>query len=281
MSLLEAIVLGFIQGLTEFLPISSTAHLRIVPALLQLVDERNQWNDPGAAASAIIQLGTLVAVLWYFWHDVVSITMAALRGLRHRKPFEVVESRLAWYGIVGTVPIVVCGLAFENFIESQARSLWIITAALIGLALVLYWAERVSTRHRTESDVTWLDAVIMGVAQALALIPGSSRSGTTITAGLFLGLRRDVAARLSFLLSIPALVSSGLYQLYEVRHELINHPQFGTSLLVASVVSLLSGYAAIAFLMRYLRTHTTHLFIWYRLVLGCILLALLLAGKIH
>ncbi|MCS6806585.1 MAG: undecaprenyl-diphosphate phosphatase [Acidobacteriota bacterium] len=281
MSLLEAVVLGVIQGLTEFLPISSTAHLRIVPALLKLVDERNQWNDPGAAASAIIQLGTLVAVLWYFWRDVVNITMAALRGIRDREPFATVDSRLAWYGLIGTIPIVVCGLVFEEFIESQARSLWIITAALVGLAVILYWAERVATRHRTESDVTWVDAIVMGVAQALALIPGSSRSGTTITAGLFLGLRRDVAARLSFLLSIPALVSSGLYQLYEVRHELINHPQFGVSLLVASVTSLLSGYAAIAFLMRYLRTHTTYLFIWYRLVLGGVLIGLLWAGKIQ
>ncbi|MBI3949245.1 MAG: undecaprenyl-diphosphate phosphatase [Acidobacteria bacterium] len=280
MTLLEAIVLGLIQGLTEFLPISSTAHLRIVPALMGLVDSNHHWNDPGAAASAIIQLGTLVALLIYFRHDIVQLAAAFIRGLVRGKPFETFEARLAWYGVLGTIPIMVGGLLFEDLIVTQVRSLWIIAAALIGLALILYLAERASSHQRKVEQVTWVDAIVMGVAQSLALVPGASRSGTTITAGLLLGMTRETAARLSFLLSIPAVAGSGLYELYKVHHSLGADLNSELSLLVATMVSLVSGYAAIAFLMRYLRTHTTYIFIWYRIGLGILLIIMLIAGKI-
>lgn len=279
MSFVEAIVLGLIQGLTEFLPISSTAHLRIIPALLKAADPRHCWNDPGAAASAIIQLGTLAAVLLYFWRDVIQLTRAFVRSLVVRQPLETAESRLAWYIGGATIPIVVAGWLFEDFIKTQARSLWIIAGSLIGLALLLWWGERASTHTRQLAEIRFVDAQVIGVAQALALIPGSSRSGTTITAGLFLGLGREAAARFSFLLSIPAVALSGLYELYDIRHELT--AATSAPLLVATGVAALSGYAAIAFLLRYLRTHSTYLFIGYRIGLGIVVIILLVLGKVQ
>ena len=280
MSSLEAIVLGLIQGLTEFLPISSTAHLRIVPALLNYVDPPHHWNDPGAAASAIIQLGTLGALLIYFRREIRDLTVAFVRALIKGKPLETLEARMAWYAVLGTIPIMVCGLSFQDFIESQARSLGLIAGALIGLAVFLYLAERFSSHQRTFEQITWKDALIVGLAQAVALIPGSSRSGTTITAALFLGLTRETAARFSFLLSIPAIGGSGLYQLYKARHWLSADQDIELSLLVATIISLVSGYAAIAFLLHYLRTHTTYIFIWYRIGVGVLLLVMLYAGMI-
>ncbi len=279
MTLVEAIVLGLVQGLTEFLPISSTAHLRIVPAVLQWLDPARPWNDPGAPASAVIQLGTLAAVLSYFWREVIELTGAFVRALARGRPCETFPARLAGMLGLGTIPIVIGGLAFEPFILTHARSLRVIIGALIGLALLLLLAERVSRRDRELRDVTARDAVLIGLAQALALIPGSSRSGTTITAGLFLGFTREAAARFSFLLSVPSVALSGLYELYAIRHQLAG--AYSVSLLVATVVAGVSGYLAIEFLLRYLRTHTTYLFVVYRLALGLVLLVLLKFGLIQ
>jgi undecaprenyl-diphosphatase len=265
MNIVEAVVLGVVQGLTEFLPISSTAHLRLVPALLG-------WGDPGAAASAIIQLGTMLAVVAFFRRDILTLFKAFIRGISRGKPLEEFESRMAWYIAVGTIPVGVFGLLFKDFIETSARSLYLISASLVLLALILAVAERISAFRRDSSSVTLGDCVIVGFAQALALIPGSSRSGTTITAGLFLGLTREAAARFSFLLSIPAVVASGLFELYEVRHSISGVVAFDLS--VATIVSAVTGYAAIAFLLKYLRTHTTYAFIWYRVFLGGVILFL-------
>jgi undecaprenyl-diphosphatase len=191
-TLLQAIVLGLVQGLTEFIPISSTAHLRIVPALLG-------WGDPGAAASAVIQLGTLLAVLIYFARDIGRITAAFFRGIAIRKPLGEQDSRLGWFILAGSVPIGVIGLLFKDFIETGARSLWIIAASLIGLAIFLWIAERVAARSqlRVIGDITFTDAMLIGLGQCLALIPGSSRSGTTIMTGLFRRLTHEAAARFS------------------------------------------------------------------------------------
>jgi undecaprenyl-diphosphatase len=270
--IVQAILLGLVQGLTEFLPISSVAHLRIVPALLG-------WPDPGAAFSAVIQLGTLAAVLIYFAREIVDLTRAGLAGLARGRPLGEVRARLAWFILVGTIPIGVCGLAFKRFIENEARSLYVISGSLVLLALLLWAVERRGGFRKPMETIGFRDSQIMGLAQALALIPGSSRSGVTITAGLFVGLTRDAAARFSFLLGIPAILASGLFEL----RELIRHGLGGGGLLalgVATVVSAASGYLAIAFLLRYLRTHSTHLFIWYRLALGGILLALLASGHL-
>lgn len=271
MTALEAIVLGLVQGLTEFIPISSTAHLRIVPALLG-------WEDPGAAASAVIQLGTLLAVLIYFARDIARITAAFFKGVSAGKPFEAYDARLGWFIIAGSVPIGVMGIAFKDFIETGARSLWIIAASLIGLALFLWIAERVAARSqlRVIGDLTFADAILIGLGQCLALIPGSSRSGTTIMTGLFRRLTHEGAARFSFLLSIPAIFASGLFELFAEWDHLASLGWGAIGIAVA--VSFLSGWLSIYFLLRYLRTHTTGLFIVYRIALGAVIVGLLLAG---
>ncbi|SEM30241.1 undecaprenyl-diphosphatase [Stigmatella aurantiaca] len=269
MSLIEAIVLGLVQGLTEFLPISSTAHLRIVPELFG-------WQDPGAAYSAVIQLGTVAAVLIYFRKDLVQLTAAFFQGLVRRQPFATLESRLAWFVLVGTLPIGVCGLALKKYIESSLRSLYIISGSLIILALILFLVERIASHQRTLKDMRWRDGIIIGLWQALALIPGSSRSGTTLTGALSLGLRREDAARYSFLLSIPATSLAGLFELKHLL-EADARPS-ALALWTGTLVAFGSGWAAIAWLIRYLRTRTTLVFIVYRVALGLALIGLLEAG---
>ncbi len=271
MSLIEAIVLGLVQGLTEFLPISSTAHLRIAPELFG-------WKDPGAAYSAVIQLGTVAAVLIYFRKDIVSLTAAFFRGLVKREPFGTLESRLAWFVLVGTLPIGVCGLAFKKLIETQFRSLYVISGSLIILALILFFVERRASHQRTLADMRWKDGIIIGLWQALALVPGSSRSGTTLTGGLSLGLKREDAARYSFLLSIPATTLAGIFELKHLL-EASERPS-ALSLWVGTLVAFGSGMAAIAWLLAYLRSRTMLVFVVYRVVLGLGLLVLLQLGKL-
>jgi len=273
MSILQAVVLGIVQGITEFLPISSTAHLRIVPALLG-------WEDPGAAYSAVIQLGTVAAVLTYFRHDLVKLTAAFVDGLKRRKPFETEDSRLAWFVGLGTLPIVVCGFAFKNFIKHELRSLWVISASMIALAVVLLAVERLAKHQREIKDLQLKDALIIGGWQALALIPGSSRSGTTITGGLWQGMKRADAARYSFLLSIPSTTLAGLYELYK---DVIKEPARPPWLLIAigTGVSFLVGMGAIAGLLRFLRTRSMLVFVGYRLALGLLLIWLLHRGTLQ
>jgi undecaprenyl-diphosphatase len=272
MSLLEAIVLGLVQGLTEFLPISSTAHLRIAPELFG-------WKDPGAAYSAVIQLGTVAAVLIYFRKDIVTLVAAFFRGLARREPFGTLESRLAWFVLVGTLPVGVCGLAFKKLIENQFRSLYVISGSLIILALILFAVERYASHKRTLADMGWKDGIIIGLWQALALIPGSSRSGTTLTGGLSLGFKREDAARYSFLLSIPATTLAGVFELKHLL-EATERPS-ALSLWVGTLVAFGSGMAAIAWLLSYLRSRTTLVFVVYRVALGVLLLVLLQAGKLQ
>ncbi|OJT19740.1 undecaprenyl-diphosphatase [Archangium sp. Cb G35] len=269
MSLLQAIVLGLVQGLTEFLPISSTAHLRIVPELLG-------WPDPGAAYSAVIQLGTVAAVLIYFRKDIVTLLRAFFQGLARREPFGTTDSRLAWFVLIGTLPIGICGLAFKKTIEGSLRSLYVISGSLIVLALILFVVERMASHKRTLDDMRWRDGLIVGLWQALALIPGASRSGTTITGALSLGLRREDAARYSFLLSIPATSLAGIF---ELKHLLEATERPSTMALVTgTLVAFASGWAAIAWLLSYLRKRSTLVFIVYRVVLGVVLLVLLNQG---
>jgi undecaprenyl-diphosphatase len=270
MNALQAIVLGLVQGLTEFLPISSSGHLRIVPALLG-------WEDPGAAFTAVIQLGTMAAVLLYFRRDLWKIATSWVRELRlpYRKRSH--EANLGWFIIIGTIPIGIFGLAFSNQIESGARSLTLIGCALILFSFVMLVAERVATRARPIEDLDARDGLFIGVAQALALIPGVSRSGATISAGLLRGFDRAAAARYSFLLSIPAVVISGLF---EARH--IGDPggaPIGPTL-IATLLAFVSGYVAIAWLLRYLASHTLTIFVIYRLVLGVLVLGLVASGAI-
>jgi undecaprenyl-diphosphatase len=279
-NLFQAAILGIIQGLTEFLPISSTAHLRIVPALADwhFSYNRARPDDPGAAFTAIIQLGTTLAIVIYFWRELLQVIVAWARGLVDRTVRGSLEYRLGWYLILATIPVSVFGLAFSHQIENGARNLWLIAAALIVLALFLALAERIGQRKRDEEQIDTTDAAVVGVAQALALVPGASRSGTTITAGLFRGLTREAAARFSFLLSIPAVVLSGGYE--ALRHAGDkDSPGVGLTL-VALVLAFVVGLASIAWLMRWISRHSTYIFIWYRIALGLALIGLLATGAI-
>jgi undecaprenyl-diphosphatase len=269
-STFQAIVLGIVQGLTEFLPISSTAHLRIVPAFAG-------WDDPGSAFTAVVQLGTMAAVLLYFRHDLWRILRAWLAGLRDPELRGTLDSRLGWYIILGTVPIAILGFLFRHQISSGARDLYVIGTALIVMGLVLLWAERVGTRTRTIEQIEERDGVVIGLAQALALIPGVSRSGATITAGLFRGFDRAAAARYSFLLSVPAVVLSGLFELKDVGEG--NGPGAGPTI-IATLLAFVVGYASIAWLLRYVATHNLMPFVVYRVVLGALVLVLVSAGTI-
>lgn len=273
MSTFEAIILGLLQGITEFLPISSTAHLRVVPALVG-------WEDPGAAFTAVTQLGTLLATLVYFRKDLWRLGKGALDGIRSGKPFESAESRLAFGIIVGTIPVGVCGLAFKSLISNELRSLYVVAFSLIALALLLWLAERLAQHQRDIAQMTFKDAVLVGVAQALALIPGVSRSGITLTAGLFLGLRRESAARFSFLLSVPAIAAAGLYELKEVLETDAIGGDILVPTMIATFVAFVSGLAAIALLITFLQKYSTNVFIVYRILLGAALFALIFAGQL-
>jgi undecaprenyl-diphosphatase len=266
----QAIVLGVVQGLTEFLPISSTAHLRIVPAFFG-------WDDPGSAFTAVVQLGTMTAVLIYFRDDLWRIVRTWFLSLREPELRGELDARMGWYIGLGTVPIAILGFIFRDRIESGGRNLYVIGTALIVLGFVLLYAERVARRDRELERIQTRDAAFVGVAQACALVPGVSRSGSTITAGLFRGFDRESAARYSFLLSVPAVVLSGLF---EARK--IGDPG-GAGLaptLIATLLAFIVGYASIAWLLRYLVSHSTAVFVGYRVALGALVLSLTAAGAI-
>jgi undecaprenyl-diphosphatase len=258
MTLFQALLLGLVQGVTEFLPISSTAHLRVVPALLGQA-------DPGAALTAVLQLGSLAAVIGFFLRDLLGMVAAVLDPRRRSSQ----EARMLLYLVLGTIPIGICGLAFRHAVEGPLRSLRVIAVALIVVAVLMAVADRLARGKREMSEVRLRDALIVGAAQALALIPGVSRSGITLVAGMAVGLRRDAAARFSFLLSVPAIGAAGVFELPKVlAAEGIHKGVLAAGLLAAAV----SGYFSIAWLLRYLRNRATTLFVVYRIALGILLL---------
>ncbi|MGY1722297.1 undecaprenyl-diphosphate phosphatase [Blastococcus sp. SYSU DS0533] len=271
MGWIEAVVLGLVQGLTEFLPISSSAHLRVVGEALG-------WGDPGAAFTAITQIGTEAAVLLYFRHDIwriITAWTASLGGGRKGDP----DARMGWLIIVGSLPIVVLGLLFQDDIETTFRDLRIVATALILFSLVLWWADRVGAKRRELDQLTVPHGIGYGFAQAMALIPGVSRSGGTITAGLFLGYSRSAAARYSFLLAVPAVLGSGFFQVYEVLTGDVEGRgiSWGPTLL-ATVLAFGVGLTVIAWLLRYLDRGSFVPFVVYRIVLGLLILGLVFTG---
>jgi len=273
LNLFQAIVLGAVQGLTEFLPISSTAHLKVVPVMLG-------WGDPGVAFSAVIQLGSIIAVLWYFRQDLMQITAGAWKAVS-RSDYDSKDFQLALGIILGTLPIVFFGVLLKilvpDYDNSPLRSLVAIAVFSIGMALLLGLAERLGQRKRKFDDLDVRDGIWMGLAQALALLPGISRSGSTLTAGLFMGIERAVAARFSFLLGIPAIILAGLVQLKDALNA-----ELGSGGLISLAVGVISAaifsYAAIAWLLRFLQTQNTWIFVWYRLVFGVGILIAIAAG---
>jgi undecaprenyl-diphosphatase len=268
----EAVVLGVVQGLTEFLPISSNAHLRIVGAAFG-------WHDPGAAFTAITQIGTELAVLIYFARDIGRIISAWVASLFNARRRSDPDARMGWLIIVGSIPIIILGLLFQKQIETNLRDLRIIAIALVAFSLILYVADRRGAKNRELEDLTVGHGVAYGLAQALALIPGVSRSGGTITAGLFLGYTRSAAARYSFLLAIPAVLGSGLYEVYKSFKGGVHGAQVDWApTIVATVLAFVVGLSVIAWLLRYLTRGSFTPFVVYRVVLGLTVLALVGTG---
>ena len=257
-------MLGLVQGLTEFLPISSTAHLRIVPALLG-------WKDSGAAVTAVLQLGTLVAVLGYFLPDLWRMVRAWFAP----QPWNNPEAQRLVHLIIGTLPVGICGLLFKDAIEGPLRSLWVISASLVIVAVLMAVMEKRTSPNRGLEDTGLRDAIFVGLAQALALVPGVSRSGITIMAAMAIGIRRDAAARYSFLLGVPAIAAAGVFELPEVLRA---KDVSGGILLLGLVVSAVSGYASIAWLLKFLRTRSVMPFVVYRIALGALLVTGLVMG---
>ncbi len=272
MNWFEAIFLGLIQGLTEFLPISSSAHLRIVGELLPGA------QDPGAAFTAITQLGTETAVAVYFWKDIVRIIKSWFGSLTGRVPRNDPDARMGWLIIIGTLPIVVLGLFFQDQIESTFRSLWIVATMLIVFGIILAVADTVGRQQRTLDQLSYKHGILYGFAQALALIPGVSRSGGTITAGLLMGYTREAAARYAFLLAIPAVFGSGLFQLVKSLDEPMPYTALQTG--AATVVAFAVGFVIIGWFLRYVSTRSYRLFVWYRILLGVLIYLLLGFGVI-
>lgn len=268
LSWLQAIILGISQGLTEFLPISSTAHTLIVSRLLG-------WPDPGAAFTAVSQVGTELAVVIYFRNDIARILKAWFASLTKVEQRSSPDAKMGWYVIIGTIPIGVAGLAFRSSIETTARNLWLVAGSLIFMGILLGLADRFAKHKKSEVDLNTKNAVLFGLGQALALIPGVSRSGATITTGLAMGFRRDVAARYSFLLAIPAVFASAALTAGDIASDdFVNWP----ATIVATLVAFVVGYFVIAGLMRYLQTRTFMPFVIYRIALGLLLLILLATG---
>lgn len=272
MSLLSAALLGFIQAATEFLPVSSTAHLLVFGELLghDLADARFR------AFATIIQSGTTLAVLVYFRRDLAALVHAGLRSVARGRPLETPESRLGWFIVLGTIPAAVAGKLLERRIEALGN--WVIAGSLVGLAFVLLAAERIARHERQVEDVRALDALLIGIGQAVALVPGSSRSGTTITAGMLLGLTREAAARFSFLLSVPIILGAGAYKLWRTVPVLRGAPDWALATVVGTAVSAVAGYLVIGWLLGWLRTRTTYVFVAWRIVAGIAVAALIRSG---
>lgn len=267
MNWFQAVVLGMVQGLTEFLPISSTAHLKVIPVALG-------WGDPGVNFTAIIQLGSILAVIWYFWGDLSQITQGIFQAIRTSN-YQSQDFRLGMGIALGTIPIIVGGLCLKIFVpdldNSPLRSMTAIALASIFMSLLLALAERFSTPKRNFEKLTLKDGIWMGLAQTLALIPGVSRSGSTITAGLFANLERATAARFSFLLGIPAITLAGLVELKDIFTQGVAQAEI-ISVVIGLISSGIFSYLAIAWLINYLKTKDTWVFVWYRLIFGLAIL---------
>ena len=274
MSWLQVVVLSIVQGLTEFLPISSSAHLAIVSRVFFA-------GDAGASFTAVSQLGTEAAVVVYFARDIARIIRAWFSGLFNATNRNNIDYRMGWYVIIGTIPIGVLGILFKDTIRSGARNLWVIATAMLVFSAVIAAAEYFGRQTRHAEQLTWRDSLTVGVTQCLALVPGVSRSGATISAGLFLGLDRPLAARFGFLLAIPAVLASGLFSLPDAFHPVSEGMSAtGAQLTVSVVITFVVGLAAVAWLLRFLTHHAMYWFVGYRVALALTVMALLVSGKV-
>lgn len=271
--ILKAILLGVVQGLTEFLPVSSTAHLRIIPSFFG-------WGDIGASYTAVIQVGTMIAIILYFRSDLMNMAKAMMLSLKTRD-FDSKDTRLLIMIIIGTVPIVIAGFLLKDLIRHQFRNMYIVAASLIFFSIILMIADRFTKKKVDLNSITYKDGIIVGIFQAMALIPGASRSGSTISGAFFRNMTREDAARFSFLLSIPAVLLSGVYELFSQRATLLSGDNAVLSLVIATVVSGVVGYWSIWFLLSFIKKHSMMLFVVYRIAFGILIIILLSAGIIQ
>lgn len=271
--ILKAILLGVVQGLTEFLPVSSTAHLRIIPSFFG-------WGDIGASYTAVIQVGTMIAIILYFRSDLMNMSKAMILSLKTRD-FNSKDTRLLIMIIIGTIPIVIAGFLLKDLIRHQFRNMYIVAASLIFFSIILMIADRFTKKKIDLNSITYKDGIIIGIFQAMALIPGASRSGSTISGAFFRNMTREDAARFSFLLSIPAVLLSGVYELFSQRATLLSGESAVLSLFIATVVSGVVGYWSIWFLLSYIKKHSMMLFVIYRVVFGILIIVLLSMGIIQ
>ena len=270
--IIKAVVLGIIQGLSEFLPISSTAHLRIIPSFFG-------WEDIGAAYTAVIQVGTMIAIIIYFWKDLYNMFTSFISSIKEKTYLSRPDTKLLFMVCIGTIPILIFGYLFKDFIRNEFRSMYVMAGSMIIFSLVILAGEKYTKRNVSIEKLSLTDSIIIGFFQALALIPGTSRSGSTITGGFFRNMDRESAARYSFLLSIPAILISGVYELYSEQASLFVSGNSAISLIVATVVSGIVGYFSIWFLLSYLKKHSLMIFIIYRILFG-ILIIIFLSTKI-
>ncbi|GAB2589874.1 undecaprenyl-diphosphate phosphatase [Kribbella endophytica] len=272
MTIWDAIILGIVEGLTEFLPVSSTGHLTITSKILG-----QQIDDPAITAfTAVIQFGAIAAVVLFMWKDIKTYAVAWFKGLRHPEHRGEFDHRMGWFVIVGSLPICVVGFVFRDLISGPLRSMWWVAGSLIGWSFFMVAAERLGSKARPLTRITLIDAVVMGIIQCLALIPGVSRSGATITAGLFRGLDRVAATKMAFLLGIPALVGAAVFQLPEALKGDVGV----VPVIVGTIVSFIVGYASVAWLIKFVAKHTTEVFAFYRILLGIVILILLATSTI-
>ncbi|MBZ0202049.1 MAG: undecaprenyl-diphosphatase UppP [Ignavibacteria bacterium] len=265
--IVKAIILGIVQGLTEFLPISSTAHLRIIPSFFG-------WGDIGASYTAVIQVGTMIAIIIYFWKDLTKMTISFLKSIATRD-FKSNETKLFIMISIGTIPIVIFGFLLKDFIRHEFRSMYVMAGSLIFFSIILYIADRFTKKILTIDKLTLKDGIFVGFFQALALIPGASRSGSTISGSFFRHMTREDAARFSFLLSIPAVLLSGIYELFSQRATLLSGESAILSLIIATIVSGIVGYWSIWFLLSFIKKHSLFVFVIYRIAFGALIIILL------
>lgn len=271
--IIKAVVLGIIQGLSEFLPISSTAHLRIIPSFFG-------WKDIGAAYTAVIQIGTMIAIIIYFWKDLNNMFFSFIASVKEKSYMSKPDTRLLFLVCIGTIPILIFGYLFKDIIRTELRNIYIIAADMVVFSFIIYAGERYTKKTASMEKLTITDSIIIGFFQALALIPGTSRSGSTMTGAFLRNMDRESAARYSFLLSIPAVLISGLYELYSERASLFVSEAHTESLIIATIVSGIVGYISIWFFLAYLKKHSLMLFIVYRILFGLLIIILLITKVI-
>jgi undecaprenyl-diphosphatase len=271
--IIKAVVLGIIQGLSEFLPISSTAHLRIIPSFFG-------WKDIGAAYTAVIQIGTMIAIIIYFWKDLYNMFFSFIASVKEKSYMSKLDTRLLFMVCIGTIPIMIFGYLFKDIIRTELRNIYIIAADMVVFSLIIYAGERYTKKTASIEKLSLTDSIIIGFFQALALIPGTSRSGSTMTGAFLRNMDRESAARYSFLLSIPAVLISGLYELYSERASLFVSEARIESLIIATIVSGVVGYISIWFIRAYLKKHSLMLFIVYRILFGLLIIILLITKVI-